>query len=127
VERSVEVGPREGAVRLIPLRGNAGIPDRSWTTYHRQGALTPGVEMIATQERLRIVGHGSSTRLRLVGDWGGRPLDGIREARGVERALDKLLRDQVHQARAAGCSWTEVGDALGTSKQAAWERFSGEQ
>jgi hypothetical protein len=83
--------------------------------------------MVGTQRRLRIVGHGSSARLRLVGESGGRPLDGIREARGVERALDKLLREQVHQARAAGCSWTEVGDALGTSKQAAWERFSGEQ
>jgi len=83
--------------------------------------------MIGTSRRLRIVGHGSSTRLRLVGDWGERPLDGVREARGVERALDKFLREQVHRARAAGCSWTDVGDALGTSKQAAWERFSGEQ
>jgi len=83
--------------------------------------------MIGTQRRLRIVGHGSSTRLRLVGDWGDRPLDGIREARGLERALDKLLREQVRRARAGGCSWMEVGDALGTSKQAAWERFSGEQ
>jgi hypothetical protein len=82
--------------------------------------------MIATHKRLRIVGHGSSTRIRPVGDWGAHPLEGIREARGVERALDKLLREQVHQARAAGCSWTEVGAALGTSKQAAWERFSGE-
>ena len=83
--------------------------------------------MIETQRRLRLVGHGSSSRLRLVGDWGERPLEGIREARGVERALDKLLREQVRRARAAGCSWTEVGDALGTSKQAAWERFSGEE
>jgi hypothetical protein len=24
----------------------------------------------------------------------------------------------------SGCSWTEIGEALGTSKQAAWERFS---
>lgn len=82
--------------------------------------------MIGSTKRLKIVGHGSSTRVHLVGDWEDRPLDGVREACGVERALDKLLREQVQLARHAGCSWSEVGEALGTSKQAAWERFSGE-
>jgi hypothetical protein len=38
-----------------------------------------------------------------------------------------VLRDQVGRARQAGCSWTEVGEALGTTKQAAWERFSRER
>jgi hypothetical protein len=83
--------------------------------------------MIGSQKRLRIVGHGPSARIRLVGDWDEQPLDGLREARGIERALDKVLWDQVRRARADGCSWTEVGEALGTSKQAAWERFSGEE
>jgi uncharacterized NAD(P)/FAD-binding protein YdhS len=83
--------------------------------------------MIRSQRHLRVVGHGASAQVRLVGNWDERPLDGLREARGVERALDKVLRDQVRRARDAGCSWTEVGDALGTSKQAAWERFSGEE
>jgi hypothetical protein len=77
-------------------------------------------------KRLRIVGRGSSSQLRLVGDWSDRPLDGIREARQVEGAIEKLLRSQVHQARQAGCSWTEIGESLGTTKQAAWERFSNE-
>lgn len=83
--------------------------------------------MIGSEKRLRIVGQGSSARIRLVGDWDERPLDGLREACGIERCLDKVLRDQVRLAREAGCSWSEVGDALGTSKQAAWERFSGEE
>lgn len=83
--------------------------------------------MSRSQKRVRIVGRGPSAQIRLVGDWGERPLDGLREARGIERALDKVMRDVVHRAREAGCSWTEVGDALGTSKQAAWERFSAEQ
>jgi hypothetical protein len=82
---------------------------------------------MGTQKRLRIVGQWPSSRIRLLGDWGDSPLDGVREARGIERALDKVLRDQIRRAREAGCSWTEVGDALGTSKQAAWERFSGEE
>ena len=83
--------------------------------------------MIGSAKRLRILGQGPSARIRLVGDWDQRPLDGLREARGIERALDKVLRDQVRRARQAGCSWREVGDALGTTKQAAWERFSGEE
>jgi hypothetical protein len=80
--------------------------------------------MVARAKRLRIVGHGQSVRLRLVGDWDHRPLEGIRETRGIELALDKAIRDQVRNAKKAGCSWTEIGHALGTSKQAAWERFS---
>jgi uncharacterized NAD(P)/FAD-binding protein YdhS len=83
--------------------------------------------MVGSEKRLRIFGHGRSTRVRLVGDWEQRPLEGIREVCGLERALDKVLRDQVRKARDTGCSWTEVGDALGTSKQAAWERFSGDE
>jgi hypothetical protein len=79
---------------------------------------------VGSTKRLRILGRGPSTSIRLVGDWGGQPLEGLREARGVERAVDKVLRDQVRRAREAGCSWTEIGEALGTSKQAAWERFS---
>jgi hypothetical protein len=83
--------------------------------------------VIAPTKQIRIVGHGSDTRLRLLGNWDDRPIDGIQAAHGVERALDKLLREQVRRARDAGCSWTEIGNALGVTKQSAWERFSGEQ
>jgi hypothetical protein len=40
--------------------------------------------------------------------------------------VDDALHDQVGMLRARGVSWTRVGEALGVSKQAAWERFSGE-
>jgi len=80
-----------------------------------------------SHKRLLIVGQGPSARIRLVGDWDKSSLDGLREARRIEHALDKVMRDVVGRAREAGCSWTEVGEALGTSKQAAWERFSREQ
>jgi hypothetical protein len=80
--------------------------------------------MIRTDMRLKVIGQGPSTRVRLVGDWEHQPLESVREVRGVERALEKVLRDQVRRARESGCSWTEIGEALGTSKQAAWERFN---
>lgn len=47
----------------------------------------------------------------------------IEAKKGLETA-DKGLRDAVAAARAAGDSWTVIGAAMGTSKQAAFQRFS---
>lgn len=41
----------------------------------------------------------------------------------VTEAQDNL-RSAVDRARAGGLSWAGVGDALGITRQAAWERFS---
>ena len=41
--------------------------------------------------------------------------------------LQEKLGELVRQARADGYTWTQIGQALGMSKQAAWERFSGEE
>ena len=51
---------------------------------------------------------------------------GIIEARKRLKVADKELRDAVAGARAAGDSWTVIGAALGTTKQAAFQRFSKE-
>jgi hypothetical protein len=83
--------------------------------------------VIATRQRLEVIGHGAGMKVRLVGEWDGRPLEGLRAAQSVEKAIDKVLREQVRRARNAGCSWSEIGEALGTTKQAAWERFSNEK
>lgn len=46
-------------------------------------------------------------------------------AYGTARIEEKM--DEIVQAcRSAGKSWTQIGQVLGMSKQAAWERFSGE-
>lgn len=71
---------------------------------------------------LRITGDGR--KLRLIGNWEGAPLDGLCESAGLARAVDKLQRHLVVQAREEGVTWTEIGEALGVSKQAAWERFA---
>ena len=57
------------------------------------------------------------------------PLDPLRVAAGVaaelNRTADSLLGHYVDQARRAGASWSDVGRALGVTKQAAHERFIG--
>ena len=72
--------------------------------------------------QVRVTGDGRT--LRLIGDWEAAPLDGLCESAGLARAVDKLQRDLVRQAREAGRSWTEIGEALGVSRQSAWQRFS---
>ncbi len=40
--------------------------------------------------------------------------------------IEDKIGDVVRFCRSQGRTWTQIGDALGMSKQAAWERFSGE-
>lgn len=47
----------------------------------------------------------------------------IEAKKGLE-AADRELRDAVAAARDAGDSWTVIGAAMGTTKQAAFQRFS---
>jgi hypothetical protein len=59
------------------------------------------------------------------------PLAKIGEAQRRARALndvgDQLVDHYVAQARASGASWSQIGDALGVSKQAAQQRRAGNQ
>jgi hypothetical protein len=40
--------------------------------------------------------------------------------------VERHLTDCVRQARTRGVTWTRIGEALGMTRQSAWERFSGE-
>jgi hypothetical protein len=75
--------------------------------------------------RVRIVGHGNHMRLRTLGDWEAHPIEALRECCRAETALEKAMVQTVGKAREASHSWTEIGAALGVTKQTAWQRFSG--
>lgn len=47
----------------------------------------------------------------------------VGEALRKVRDAEATLRDTVDEARAAGHTWQEIGDLLGTSRQAAFQRF----
>ena len=46
-------------------------------------------------------------------------------AAGVQ--ADRNLRIWVAKARSLGATWAQIGQELGATRQAAWERFSGEE
>ena len=53
-------------------------------------------------------------------------LTGLARMQAITSQVDAAIHDHVGILRARGISWTRIGDALGVSKQSAWERFSGE-
>lgn len=82
--------------------------------------------MSLREEPIRLQAKADHGRLRLVGSWGEKPIDDLRVTRGATGALDTFIRQTVARARQQGCTWSEIGAALGMSKQSAWERFAGE-
>jgi ATP-dependent protease Clp ATPase subunit len=64
------------------------------------------------------------------GAWHERPDDellaGLAKVQAVVSQADTAVHDYVDVLRSRGISWTRIGEALCVSKQAAWERFSGE-
>jgi hypothetical protein len=53
----------------------------------------------------------------------GSPLAAMAAARELSAATGEALQEAVDRARAVGHSWREIGDVLGTTRQAAFQRF----
>jgi hypothetical protein len=53
----------------------------------------------------------------------GELLAALGQVSGQIQGLDIDRDEKIIAARAAGASWTEIGEALGISKQSAWERY----
>lgn len=53
----------------------------------------------------------------------GQPWRRIIAARQAVTAAEHELREAIEEARAAGYSWTVIGAALDTTRQAAFQRF----
>ena len=58
------------------------------------------------------------------GDIKENPLGVIKGLTNALRSVEVKLSESVHEARRQRFTWEEIGDALGVSRQAAWERFS---
>jgi hypothetical protein len=51
------------------------------------------------------------------------PLERVWAASRAAQAVHELTAEAVRIARAKGATWTEIGDTLGTTRQAAQQRF----
>ena len=72
--------------------------------------------------------HGNLDRVGRLADavargGSGLPLETLAAARDLSAAAGEALQQAVDRARAAGHSWREIGDVLGTTRQAAFQRF----
>lgn len=54
-------------------------------------------------------------------------LDEMVRAHGAHRNVDRAVARHVTELRIRGVTWARIGDALGMTRQSAWERFSGEE
>lgn len=63
--------------------------------------------------------------------WDGLSDDGLLEemvrAHAAHQNVDRAVAHHVAALRARGISWARIGEALGMTRQSAWERFSGEE
>jgi hypothetical protein len=53
----------------------------------------------------------------------GPPQAGVAAARDLSAAAEAALQAAIDRARGAGGSWRDIGEVLGTSRQAAFQRF----
>lgn len=51
------------------------------------------------------------------------PLDALGALYDLRQSIRATMRETVAAARANGETWQTIADALGISRQAAWERF----
>jgi ATP-dependent Clp protease ATP-binding subunit ClpX len=68
-----------------------------------------------------------TTRVRLNFSIDNADRDPLGTLRGITKAMQGIqahVPELVNRAREQRCTWAEIGDALGTTRQAAWERFS---
>ena len=80
--------------------------------------------MTQRSPRVRVIGHGNQLRLRTLGDWEAHPIEALRKCCRAETALEKAIGGNGQQGTKGKHSRTEIGDALGVTKQTAWQRFS---
>jgi hypothetical protein len=74
-----------------------------------------------------IGSSGAPTALRA---WDGLSDDDLLgemvRAQAAHQNVDRAVRRHVAALRERGVSWARIGEALGMTRQSAWERFSGE-
>jgi len=64
--------------------------------------------------------------LNVAGNIEDNPLGVLKGLTSAVRVVESKLSEAVQEARKQRFTWEQIGEALGISRQAAWERFSTE-
>jgi Protein of unknown function (DUF3887) len=112
--------------RTLPAQKNRGRQRqfcdstcRSAARRHRQSKpRSPSF----VNEGLTAAGREASLDI-VAADRPGQPLAAVAAARDRVRRAEETLRTVVDEARSSGHTWQEIGDVLGTTRQAAFQRF----
>jgi Protein of unknown function (DUF3887) len=109
--------------RSRPDRRRSESVKKNLTADDRYGYLDAmgGVSGADDPVALRVAG----TARRLIEEFarGTSPGEAVAAARDLSAAAEAALQEAVDRARAAGQSWRDIGDSVGTSRQAAFQRF----
>lgn len=62
-----------------------------------------------------------TVRVALKGD---DPIDRLRALKSADETVERWLAEAIGEARQAGRSWAAIGEALGVTRQAAWQLYN---
>jgi hypothetical protein len=80
-------------------------------------------QIISSQPQGRRDGDPEAWHTRLTDD---ELLAHLPKVAAASTQVELQLTGWVREARSRGITWTRIGEALGMTRQSAWERFSGE-
>jgi hypothetical protein len=99
VNKNLTIGTREGSLDNVP---NAANP--------------PGLPRVLSAARIAVDSVPADEKLT--------PMEAVVVVRSLARVVEDGLHEAVQAARQAGHTWAEIGELLGTTRQAAFQRFA---
>jgi Protein of unknown function (DUF3887) len=104
--------------RLLPVQAGRGRRREYCSATCRSTARRHRERGSVVNDDLTVVGRKGKLY-----DVSSDPLAAVGEALLAVRSAEAQLREAVDAAREAGHTWAEIGDVLGTTRQAAFQRF----
>jgi hypothetical protein len=117
--RSAARRTRQAALRQRDVNANLTSPDREGNLDNVPIETTAGNPPVLS----RVIGAARVALDHVPPDDTLTPLRAIAVIRSLARVVEDAMREAVQAARQAGHTWAELGDLLGTTRQAAFQRF----
>lgn len=114
---------RARRARGRPVRHPTHIVKPALTEYPRHDSLDADESVSGPRDPVAVEVAEAARRLLVEWERPQSPAAPVGAARDLLVAAEAALQAAVERTRAAGQSWRDIGDVLGTSRQAAFQRF----